>query len=373
MHLIRPAPLCAIPFLLSCLCGCTPHRATTTPDSPADAEQRRRCDTLRARGPTASMTILPVRLLGRPDANVADALGLVLEKAGMSNLEPAESAFVSSDEANWAEAPARLSEFVQAHPVRTAYVLYAEFLGDPASGPREVRFVLVDSSGNVVLSDRQTPADADFRRIALRDPDPMGCSLLVSERVFSRLGWKKQAAASEGRFARVWAEKSGLPSPAEFAAIRQRTEQFKAHRKAAVVEVQPTLAAGARDAESGQRLARLIDASLGTTGRPADAVRPLTVAPTTNELKRLWDLARALRESVRHSPPTADYTIVADILFDPATPGHGSVHVVVCDRAGEWVLVDLCNDQHADWQRSSPTSRQDVEKLAAARIAAQLK
>jgi len=46
-----------------------------------------------------------------------------------------------------------------------------------------------------------------------------------------------------------------------------------------------------------------------------------------------------------------------------------AVHVVVCDRAGEWVVVEHCNSHHADFRRLAPKTSADCDHLVAARLA----
>jgi hypothetical protein len=61
----------------------------------ADPAHAERLLALRAAGRSAPLTLSPVRLLGRPEARVAEALGLVLEQAGMNDLAVAGHAFDS--------------------------------------------------------------------------------------------------------------------------------------------------------------------------------------------------------------------------------------------------------------------------------------
>lgn len=159
------------------------------PVSPSEPPARA---TLRAAGVRAPLALHPVRLLGRADTVAAEALGLVLERQGMSDLVLAEAAFDPAD-APWDHVPGLLQAHVRAqaqHADAGRYALYAQFLGDPQQGPTEVRFVVVDPTGDVALVDRQTPADRAFQRTAGRDPDPLGCAMLVGDRLFTQLQWR---------------------------------------------------------------------------------------------------------------------------------------------------------------------------------------
>jgi hypothetical protein len=49
------------------------------------------------------------------------------------------------------------------------------------------------------------------------------------------------------------------------------------------------------------------------------------------------------------------------------------VHFVVCEKSGDWVLVDFQNSTHEDFQRISPKSVEDCDRLAVERLADRLK
>jgi hypothetical protein len=85
-------------------------------------------------------------------------------------------------------------------------------------------------------------------------------------------------------------------------------------------------------------------------------------------MKILWDLAREFREYVKKNPVDADYVLYADYVFNPSNWQQGFVHFVVCDRKGEWVIVQLANSDHADYQKIKPTSRQGCSRLLLKRL-----
>lgn len=333
------------------------------------AAQDKNAAELKQAGREASLTILPVRVLGRADRNVADALGLVLEKSGMPNLSATDAAFTPPADAAWENIPSLLGEHLKTSAASTAYVLYAEYLGDPGSGPKEVRFVLCTAAGDTVLNDRQTPSDSDFKRTAGRDPDPMGCSVLVAERVFKLCGWKKQTPSGEGTFARLWAEKSGTPGRDEQKAMSQRRAALRAALSGTSIALVPTVVGDTSDAASAARLAKLVEVELGCKTTLIDRPLATPLKPSSNEQKRLWDLARALRARSSDGGFDSPYVLIAEIGINPANPTRGYVHVVLCDKAGQPVIVDFCNDQHDDYRRLAPKSIEDGEKLAAERVA----
>lgn len=333
-------------------------------------EAAERLAALKAAGPVAGITIYPVRVVGQPNRNVGDAVGLVLEKKGMPNLESAAGEFAPPADTAWEDVPVRFGEFLKQNPPKTAYALYAEYLGEPKTGPTEVRWLIADAAGQLVIGDRQTPKDADFKRTAGADPDPMGCSVLVAERVFSQLHWKKGhgAAEGEGKFARLWAEKSGTPSDAERDAMKQRAEKLKANLKSARIGVYATRVGDTSDTESAARLAKSITQKLGCEAVVLDKPMQVEIQPSGNQQKRLWDLARALRERVKAAPPETPYVLLADYYVDPAGGPAGGTHFVVCEQSGDWVIVDFQNNQWDDFKEISPKSVADCDRLTTKRL-----
>ena len=50
-----------------------------------------------------------------------------------------------------------------------------------------------------------------------------------------------------------------------------------------------------------------------------------------------------------------------------------TVHTIVCDRAGDWVIVDFQNEYQADFNRIAPKSRSDADDLVVERVAGYLR
>lgn len=87
-----------------------------------------------------------------------------------------------------------------------------------------------------------------------------------------------------------------------------------------------------------------------------------------NEMKKLWDLAREFRDHVRQNPSDMDYVLYADYVFTPDNWERGMVHFVVCDRMGEWVIVDMQNSHHPEYQEIKPTSAEGCDNLLIKRL-----
>ena len=87
------------------------------------------------------------------------------------------------------------------------------------------------------------------------------------------------------------------------------------------------------------------------------------------------DTARAFRDFLRKNPPETGYALLADYGIGKSESGKttvGAVHLIVCDRQGDWVLVDYQNSHHADFQEIDPRSRDDCNRLAARRLKSRL-
>lgn len=327
---------------------------------------------LHARGPSARVAIYPVYVLGKPSGQVADALGLVLEKHGMDRLESVERAFARPADSPWESIADAFSRHVKQQPPDADYALYAEFLGEPRSGPTEVRWLLVKPDGTIVVADRQKPGDGDFKRTAGKDPDPLGCATLVGARLFSLADWRRPfGARPDGKFVKAFRAKSGIPDDAEFSAMKRRLATFKA-AKDARIQVYPTRVAGKPDATGGARLAEALRVKLGRPAYAGTAATTFSLEPASNQQKVLWQLAAEFRKHVRANPPDADYALLADYWVVEGMPAR-AVHFVVCDRTGEWVVVDFQNDQHSDYKAIAPKTVAGCEALTVARLRRQLK
>ncbi|MBL8729872.1 MAG: hypothetical protein JNM25_15705 [Planctomycetes bacterium] len=362
-------PAC-IPLLLTLM-------ACSVAQEPLPPEQAARLGRMHDAGIAVPLTLYPLRVLGRPDTRSAQALGLVLEHQGMSTLEVAASAFPVDADLPWAEVPARFGAFVRQQAtggVASGLHLYGEFLGTPREGPQEVRFVVVDGHGDLVVADRQTPNDRAFRRTAGRDPDPMGCATLVADRLFTLAAWRRQPqAVRDGKFARLWRELSGAPDPGEVAAMAPRLAALREATKTARFVVLPTIVPTSvvptgHDAAGAGRLAEALSRRLGCRARPAVGGGDIEVTPDSNEQKRLWDLARGLRAAAATQAADADYLLIADLGIG----GEGRVayvHFVVCTAAGDYVIVDWQNDQNELLRRAAPRSVEAAERYLIDRLA----
>jgi hypothetical protein len=337
-----------------------------------DADQQARLDALRAAGTEASVTILPVILGKSPFVRASNVLGLMLEQNGATNACVVETAFTHPADAEAENIPGLLAEYLQANPVETDYVLFAEFLGSPGKGVAEVRTIIVDKEGRLVWLDRQRPGDEHFDRV--KPGCPMSCCVLAVERL-STIAEPNPSGAppeGEGKFATLFANEAGSPDKTERKAIEQRTKLLAKAGRGAKVLLHPALVNNETDRACAEHLAGLLNEAGLCTATLADTAPALKAEYTPNEQKRLWDVANAFRDYVRDNPPDADYALYTDYLFNPRGAAH-SVHFIVCDRDGDWVIVDFQNDHWEDFQSIAPKNPDDCNRLVVRRMEGHMK
>jgi len=330
----------------------------------------------KAAGRNASLTVYPAGLIGRPARNVGEVVALMLERGGMKNLEIDAPEFQPAAGATIDETAKAFGEFVKANPPKTDYALFADFLGSHEKGLDEARAVVVTRDGALVWQDRQTRADADYRKIAPKEP--MDCCVLVVQRLRPLLGLDDpmRASAPEGKLAQRWAQKSGVPDKAEFEAMRERQQVLCKAAATATLRVYPALAGDELSAESATHLVELInDAKLAKAAVAAAGPQP-EIKGSSNEQKMLWEMARQARDYVQAHRPEADYVLFAHYLMGKDRTGQpvvGGVHFVVCDREGRWVIVDFQNSHHEDFNSIPTKTRVDCDQLVAKRLASYCK
>ena len=335
---------------------------------------------MQAEGARASLTIFPVAIwaTNQGEKGVGDfgkdagrALGLLLERAGMANLETTDFVFMLPADVEFDEAAKQFGKFVQANPIKTDYALYAELVGRTGNPPQfdEIRAVIVDKAGARVWVDRQTPDDPDFKRLK---PDcPMTGCYFLSERVRTKLGIPDSARddSGEGKFARMAAEDFPGPGEEEFAAMEQRQAVMRSAGRTAKLAVFPVrLADDKVSKESAAHLANLLNEKKLSEAQVVDSPLRVEIQRSHNEQKLLWDLARAFRDHVRRNPPEADYALLADYMIGRQGGRVGAVHFVVCARTGEWVIVDFQNSHWEDFQSIDPHTWEDCGRLVAKRL-----
>ncbi len=165
--------------------------------------------------------------------------------------------------------------------------------------------------------------------------------------------------SGKGKFARMSSESAAGPDKAEWALIEQRQAVMKKTGRSASVAVYPVRLS---DDEVGRKdavpLARLLSKKKLCEAKAVNSPMRVNIEFARNEQKLLWNLARAFRDHVKQNPPEADYALLADDMF-PLPDRAWAVHFVICDRDGEWVIVDFQNEHHGDFQSVDPKTHDD--------------
>jgi hypothetical protein len=186
------------------------------------------------------------------------------------------------------------------------------------------------------------------------------------ERLGAFLGLNEETrkVAKPGPIARMMEARSGLPPDAEMAPLPARQKAMKDARRTLTLLVFPVQENGVADTASAAVVAGLVnDAGLC---RAIPAPQPAQIEPVAgdpNEMKMLWEMARSVRTWATAAHPDADYLLFADCAFNPRRWEQGFVHFVVCNRQGEWVIVDMLNSEQADYQAIKPTSSTACSRL----------
>lgn len=357
--------LLALPIVCFTI-GCEHSKPSTV--IPIDQQQR--LDQLKSLGPDASLTILPVRVGGAPFDRVTEAVGWLLEQKGLRTIELGTIPFDSGDSPQDEQISASLRDFVQKNPPITDYCLYADFR------PGILSSWIVDRKGDLVWNGEQTPEDSIWKSSGEGEDLLVCCEVVVRQlSLLFDLNEETAKNAKPGRMAAIMAGRSGIPSDEETAALPDRLAEMKKRGPEATLLVHAPRIGGATSAPiNAENLVRMMNEH-GLCRASTSEQFVLLKSPLTdpNEMKKLWDLAREFRDHVRQNPSDRDYVLYADYLFTPDNWEWGMVHFVVCDRMGEWVIVDMQNSHHPDYQEIKPTSAEGCDNLLVKRLTGFLK
>jgi hypothetical protein len=305
----------------------------------------------------------------------AATLGLLLEEKGYDKYKVADADFqFPTDETARGKRAAAFGTFVSGSGLKTDYALGIELTLDIEQGWQEAYSVIVDAHGDVVWEDSQKRGDRAF------DEDYTGTELgrleLVCSRLIGPLGLdkppKKELAADKKQALRDMRAKEP-PSQSEFAAMDERVKAMKKAGASASVLVYPARVGGDHvDPSCAAHLCKLLNEAKLCRATAAEKGPLVEGMGWPNEMQVLWLFARNVREYVREHPVDGDYILFADYWFSPRGQVW-AVHFVVCDRTGDWVIVDLQNSHQEDFQRINPKTLDDCDSLVLERLKACLR
>jgi hypothetical protein len=359
--------------LLAAGAGVLPLAGAPQAGPEAEAQQKR-LELMKSKGPDLTLTILPVRLAGQSWDRVTEVVGLLLEQQGLKNIELGKKPF-EPPATNLGGLAAAAGLFVKSNSIPNGYALYAEFNGNRQTGLNEMRAVVVDSDGAAVWTDRLTAEDDAFKKAG--NAEPLTLAVLLIERLKPQFGLDAATAkaAKPGKMAAIADERSGLPPADERSALPDLQQAMRKAMPGATLLVYPPRIDGATTSvSSGSNVVR----SLNQAGscKAVLAQEPVLLKASLadpNELKALWGIATEFRDYVRAHPPAADYALYADYFFNSQHADQGFVHWVVCDRKGDWVVVDMQNSHNRDYQNIGIISRDRCDQLLLRRLEGYLK
>jgi hypothetical protein len=302
---------------------------------------------------------------------IAEVLGLYLERAGMVEIEISDTGFSPPETDDVSQLAAAFGKFVGNGSLKTEYAVFGQIFGTPQTGPKEIRTVVVDKTGQVIFAERTS--EAEFSLGKIRPKDPMTCTLFLANRLGQVWGLADplRSNAPQGKMAEVLRMRSGAPTDEEIADVKQRYNALKGKFATSQVTVYPIHLWPGSDKPSAARLAAMLTEQGICQAEASDTDPQLAVKGDPNEQKVLWDTARSFRDFLRKNPPATPYVLLAEYGLGAAPNEKRSashVHVILCERDGDWVLVDYQNSHHADFQHIAPKTADDCNRLATARL-----
>jgi hypothetical protein len=301
----------------------------------------------------------------------ADTLGLLLEEKGYDKFEVTDTAFrFPEGKAARKERAAAFGKFVRELGLRSDYALCTEFTLHLEESWQEVYTVIVDAKGAVVWEESLQPDDSDFYRALDPGEVEQACGW-ICDRLAPLMGLDQlpnKEPSEETKEARRKKQAEAGPNPSERAAMKERLAVLEKTATSARVTVYPTRVGGDHtDSDSASRLAEFINGAKLCNASVAETGPVLKGKGWPNEAKVLWIFANAARDFARENPTDSDYVLFADYWLNPRGEVW-AVHFVVCDRAGDWVIVDLQNNHHEDFQRVDPKTLADCDRLVFERL-----
>jgi hypothetical protein len=323
-----------------------------------------------------SVTVYPMLTAPQhvPD-ELAYRMGVVvatlLERGGVQHLEVVKTVFAPQDTSDLQKFAEAFAQHVKDHPIDTQFAVLSKLNGSPAAGVKAIQTIIVDRRGKIISA---SVAEEDQLRQADPPPrDPMTCCVFIARHMPKSwsLADPLREDAPQGKMAAFWQKDAGLPDEQEQQAIEQRLAKLKKTIPSASCTIYPVNVSGQSDRHcTDQLVQQLRELPIGKLN--VSEVDPeLKIAGHSNEQKVLWDTARAVQKFTRQHPPTTDY--VAYLNYGVFDQGVGFVHVVICDRAGDWVLVDLQNSHQPAFQKIAPQNAADCSRLVFMRLSDWLK
>jgi len=337
--------------------------------------------------PDASLTIFPItwtytgpwyknpvfvylvkRKIKNENHKLTETLGLMLEEKGFHNFEITQTNFQFPN-AMWKDRASSFGKFVRKLNLKTEYAFCTEFTLHWENSFLRVFSVIVDTKGNIVWKDDQRAGNPEFDKFLPGTPEK--CCDFVSKRLIPVFGLDRKVKGKLSADKKQTLRKMRMKQPPEqpeCVAIEKRLQKMRELGHSARMTIFPARTDGKHmNRASASRLAKLINKAGLIQSKERKTGPLLEGQGWPNEQHVLWLFARAARDYIRHHAIDDDYILFADYWF---APGHivWAVHFVICDRAGDWVIVDYQNNHHKDFKRINPKSLEDCDRLVLERL-----
>jgi hypothetical protein len=301
----------------------------------------------------------------RFEPGFALVIGILLERGGVQASLAEEPLPVTATQSLDALSHAIAKHVIQ-HAINADYVLFTAFQNKQTEQGyvlADTRIVLTDADGRTVWSHHATEYPDG-------PPDcPMSACVYVAQTVrgISDLaGFNRKT--EPGPLELQMVAQSHEPPKEEIEAMQARQTMFRAEKKSRTLTIFPIHVWG--QASGIDEATRALATQLTTAGFFQVCVTNVCpelkgVENRPNEMRVLWDTATALRCYLRAHPVATEYVLFVDM---GALPGVRHVHTFLCTGTGQWVMADLQNSHHDDYQTVKPTTVEGGAALALRRI-----
>lgn len=341
--------LCALFAFASC--GAPPAAPAATPSAPA----------------ARSITVFPVSLAGRPSAEAANVVGILLERGGAETVELDEQPFPVAAGANAADEATAFGSWVASRGLATDLALRVAIDGSPQSGIAAVRTMLVDKQGKAVVDASHAKGTPEFDAAAPKEP--MDCCVFAVNSLRDVLGLQDpmRGNANTSKLQARMQQRAGVPDEKEAEAMMQRLSALRALGKEARIRVFPARVGDAWSQEAAAQIAARLEASGLCAAAAEQEPLAFTTRRSANQQAVLWSGARSMQEALRAREATPSYSLVCDFLQSGAS-SFGAVHTCLFAPDGSFVWIDLQNSHHDDFASISPSTANDCAELSSIRL-----
>ncbi len=296
---------------------------------------------------------------------IAEVIGLMIEEMGMVPSISEEDPRIITTEGELAQMEEKIRAFADGEERESDYALFARLLMDRKSGGpgmSSVCAVLTDARGEIVWSEDCAQSEEGAPHHPMEACQRIALGLLS----VSDLVEPDEDNAPHGAMAEQMRRRSGVPPQKEIDVMEERFDTARSSLGQATLTIYPFRVWGeeAGSTEGAQALAeKLNEVGLFQLATVAEVDTGLKMERNPNQMKILWDTARMFRAYLKEHSAETDYALLVDVTL----PAH-HLHLILCDGSGEWVMVDLQNSHHQDFNEINAQTVEDAATLALRRM-----